>query len=274
MQYVEYSFTSETLTSDVIIALISDIPFEAFEETSNGCFAYIQESLYTEEVVNEIVSILENFDLQHTISYPEPVNWNAAWESNFDPIIIPNICSIRAEFHNIEVETPYEIVIAPKMSFGTGHHATTYMMIQMMNQINLLSKKVFDYGCGTGILSIFAEKKGADFIYGIDIEDTAIENSIEHRLLNECSKSEFELGDISLLSNDVKYDIILANINKNVILSSLEKFHSILADQGSLLVSGILSKDLGDLQRHQNFKNFVIRDKFEKDNWLCLHLTK
>lgn len=202
-------------------------------------------------------------------------NWNAVWESSFKPIRIGDIC-IRATFHESNDECKEEIVIAPKMAFGTGHHETTYMMIEKMSQLDVTDKTVLDYGCGTGILSIFAAKRNARFVQGIDIQPEAIENSREHVLLNmvDDARLSFFQGDLDILEDEVRYDIILANINRKVLLEKSEHLYMLLSNEGELCISGILKKDehiVTDIYRKAGFKN---TDKKYKGEWCLLCFKK
>jgi len=258
------------------LALVSHLPFDSFEEEENSCKAYIPSS----NIQKNFNSLVENISQNHNLSYQIKdipyVNWNKEWESNFDPVIIDDICTIKANFHNEQElpKTDYTITISPKMAFGTGHHATTYLMIKTMASIDFTNKKVFDYGCGTGILSVFAEFINASSIFGIDIEPLAIENSLEHASLNSCTKCSFEEGNISIVKDDNEFDIILANINRNVILESLNSLYNKLSKNGTLLLSGILEKDWETLSHSTDFQKFSFKAKFEKDGWLCIHITK
>ena len=274
MQYIKYNFTHESLDSEVVIALISNIPFEAFEEFDKGCSAYIQSRYYNPVVEADIQAVAEQFKLAVSTEDMPIVNWNKTWESNFDPIIIDDICTIYAAFHKIEISTLYAIKIAPKMAFGTGHHATTYMMIAEMNKLDFKDTKVFDYGCGTAILSVFAEKLGAKSIFGIDIEAPAVENSIEHATINNCNNVSVKEATLELIDTSETYDVILANINLNVILASLNTLNTMLNDDGTLLLSGILKKDKETLFNHPDFKKFSVISIRERNNWLCIRVTK
>lgn len=277
MKYQQYTFTSSVYTGEVILALISNLPFDSFEDNETTCKAYIPISKADEQFVSAVRSLSEKFDLKYIAEDIPYVNWNKEWEANFSPVIVEDICAIRASFHEEKLlpETKYTINISPKMAFGTGHHATTYLMIQTMYQLDFSDVSVFDYGCGTGILSVFAEQLGAQSVFGIDIESPAIENSEEHAELNNCTKCTFKEGTIDLLATSEKpYKVILANINRKVILESLSRLYDLLEKEGDLLLSGVLKKDWETLSSSLDFQKFSFKAKFEKDNWLCVHLSK
>ncbi len=199
----------------------------------------------------------------------EEKNWNADWESNYEPISISDICSIRAEFHPKNLLAQNEIIIRPQMAFGTGHHATTYMMIEMMNQIELFGKEVLDYGCGTGILAVFAGLQKAKCVTGVDIEVPAIENSTLHRELNNLDPNsiKFLLGGLDVIANE-KFEVILANINRKVLLQTKDGIKQALHPNGLLIMSGILEEDESLLVNHYS-SDFHLIEKKKKEDWLC-----
>jgi ribosomal protein L11 methyltransferase len=263
---LEFENIDEQIT-EVVIALLSDLNYEGFEESENNLKAFIKEEDFNEATLTEIV---EPFNLYYTQSKIEETNWNQVWESNFEPIVIEDICAIRADFHEPITGVKNEIIITPKMSFGTGHHATTHMMIQMMDKLKFQDKLVFDFGTGTGILAIFAEKLGAEKIIAIDNDDWSIDNTIENNLRNQCAKIEVYLSEE--IPSDSLFDIILANINKHVILASLNKLSQQLKAGGDLLISGFLPEDEDDIMAVAKDFNFFLKSKLLMGKWICLHL--
>lgn len=253
--------------SDILIAQLSEINYEGFEENDNNLFAFIPEEKFNETELSEILS-------SHSLSFSKEIiqqrNWNEEWEKDFDPVIVVDFCAIRASFHTPVTSVKNEIIITPKMSFGTGHHATTYLMVQAMEQIDFINKSVFDFGTGTGVLSILAEKLGAKNIVAIDIDDWSINNAIENISVNNCSNISVEKNE--RIPESQKFDIILANINKNVILPNLAKMQQQLQPQGVLLLSGLLEQDFEDIDQGVKKNNLILVEKLSKENWICLKL--
>jgi len=197
----------------------------------------------------------------------EHKNWNAEWEANFKPLAIDNIY-IRAPFHPASSDHEIDLIISPKMAFGTGHHETTYMMLKYMNALDFEGKKVLDYGCGTGILTVFAKMKGCDSITGIDIQEEAVENTYEHFELNNISTTDLtvSLGDLDVLSQ-ARYDIILANINRHVLLANADKQLSLLQPEGLLIMSGILQTDRQLILDTYTAAGFSLKDEDSRGDW-------
>ena len=266
MSYIQLTVFANQYQQEELIALLSDYNPTGFEERENELVAYFNEGDYQEETIEKIV---DGFDYQ--LGKVEQKNWNEEWEKNFAPVVVGKFCAIRAEFHDPIGDVEHEIVITPKMSFGTGHHATTYQMIEQMKDIDFSDKDAFDFGTGTGILAILAEKLGANKITAIDVDEWSIENAKENINNNGCKKI-----DISLSSEvpDQQFDLILANINRNVILEHSEQLINCLGPKGLLLVSGILNSDEPDITL--NFTNRAMRllKRTEKDKWLSLLFVK
>jgi ribosomal protein L11 methyltransferase len=202
----------------------------------------------------------------------EQTNWNSEWEKNFNPIQVDNLVSIRAPFHE-NPNLKYDIVIEPKMSFGTGHHETTHMMVQHLLDLDLTNKKVLDMGCGTGILAIFAEMKGANPIDAIDIDNWCYQNSVENVERNNCSNIDVYEGDASLLINK-KYDVIIANINRNILLNDMQVYMNCLSDNGTLLLSGFYQEDITIIDAEVSKYQFKIDKIIERNNWVALKYQK
>lgn len=252
----------------MLIAQLSEIGFEGFEEEENKLKAFIESNNFDETLFHDISTPL-HVDFSKTII--EETNWNKIWESNFDPVIVDDFVAVRADFHEPIKDVELEIIITPKMSFGTGHHATTYMMMQQMREINFINKTVFDFGTGTGVLAILAEKLGAKNIVAIDNDSWSIENAAENIKRNDCTAIDLRLANTATMEDN--FDIILANINKNVILENLEVLTKQLSPNGSLILSGLLIEDEGDIltKSKKNGLKFLKKDK--KGSWLLLKLS-
>ena len=257
--------TNEQSVREELIAQLSGIQYDAFEEKETELCAYIKDEAFEAEVLETILSA---YHLGYTKSLIENQNWNALWESNFTPVIVDNLCVIRAEFHEPFPNIKNEIIITPKMSFGTGHHATTYMMIDNMSRIDFKDKQVADFGTGTGVLAIFAEKLGSSYVWAVDNDEWSIENSKENIERNGCAKVKIEKAEGFLPKQ--QFDIILANINKNVILQNAGNFLSALQSEGKLLLSGLLREDEDDVVSAFVRKGLQHISTSEKNNWICI----
>lgn len=258
--YIHIRFQPVNKTDqEILIARLFELGYEGFEEGPNYLSAYIPESQFIEQAIS-----------QYTFSKEviAPRNWNAEWEQNFQPVVIGRFCAIRAHFHEPIANVQHEIIITPKMSFGTGHHATTSLMIEAMEHQPFAGKSVLDFGTGTGILAILAEKLGAKAITAIDNDDWSIENAAENSQLNHCSNIHLQKADS--LHNLAVYDIILANINKHVLLGNMAEIRQQLAGDGVVYLSGLLSGDQPDIEAAVNKAGMQLVERKEKDNWICL----
>ncbi len=273
--YIEYNFTisPKEPATEILIAELGNVGFESFVETENGVTAYIQKADYTPTIL-EAIYILnsEEFAITHTLKEVAQTNWNAEWEKNFTPIQVDNSVSIRAPFHE-NPHLQYDIVIEPKMSFGTGHHETTHMMVQHLLNIDLKGKKTLDMGCGTGILAIFAEMKGATPIDAIDIDNWCYENSLENVKRNNCNEISVFEGGSSLLKNK-KYDVIIANINRNILLNDMEVYTNCLNEKGVLLLSGFYQEDITIIDEEVSKYSLKLENFIERNNWVALKYNK
>ena len=251
--------------SEVLVAQLAAIGFDGFEEIDNSLKGLIAEEIFSKEQIDEITAQL---NLKYSIENIASKNWNEEWEKNFDPVIVDDFVAVRADFHAPITAVEHEIIITPKMSFGTGHHATTFLMMQQMRAIDFANKTVFDFGTGTGILGILAEKLGAKSVLGIDIDEWSIENAQENAERNNCKHFTIELKDNPALEQT--FDVILANINKNVILTYLSTIVSRLNANGQLLLSGLLNEDEEDVL--QAAKELQIKHiaTTHKNNWICV----
>ena len=273
--YIGYHFSvnPKELGSEILIAELGELPFESFMETEVGFSAFIQKDLWTANIL-ENVSILENseFEISYKIEEIDQVNWNEEWEKNFDPIDVDGICYIRAPFHE-KTTAKYDIIIEPKMSFGTGHHETTHMMIQHLLETDVENMKTLDMGCGTAILAILAEMKGAKPIDAIDIDNWCYINSIENAARNHCKNITIYEGDASLLRNK-NYDLIIANINRNILLNDMETYVKCLSPNGTILLSGFYEEDISFINQSCTANGLVFVKKFERNNWVSLKYIK
>jgi ribosomal protein L11 methyltransferase len=266
MNSIQISIEANEQQQEILISQLSDLGAEGFEQIDNYLIAYFNENVFKSYDVNE--SLREYSFTTKTI---EEKNWNEVWESNFQPVIVDNFCAIRAEFHEPIKDAEHEIIITPKMSFGTGHHATTYMMIERMSEIDFKNKIVFDFGTGTGILSILAEKLGAQKIIAVDVDEWSITNAKENVERNNCSKIAVNLS--SQIPDD-KFDVILANINRNVILNYLPQLNNVLKENCYLLLSGLLTSDEKDIIKACNNEKIQFLKRSERNNWISLFFIK
>jgi ribosomal protein L11 methyltransferase len=278
MNYIEVDFKITPNTSEyreIIAAMLGQIEFESFSDTKQGIKAYIPENLFDENKMIDILStIMPLFDdFSFSYSKIEQQNWNEKWEKNFDPIIINKDCRIRAPFHSADKNYKFEIIIEPKMSFGTGHHDTTALMMLLMYNIDFTNKNVLDMGCGTGVLGIFASIKNANKITAIDIDEWACENTIENADKNNVSNITVKQGDISLLNNE-KFDIILANINRNILINDMNKYIASLKKEGSILFSGFYTQDLSVIKEKAEQSGLTEALYIEKNNWIAVKFIK
>ena len=273
--YIEYNFTVEPKEpgTEILIAELGFAGFESFVENENGVTAYIQKEDWNSEILEDI-SILksEEFLIDFDKNEVAQTNWNSEWEKNFEPIQVDDLVSIRAPFHE-DKKLAYDIVIEPKMSFGTGHHETTHMMIQHLVTLDLENKKTLDMGCGTGILAIFAEMKGAKPIDGIDIDNWCYLNSIENAERNNCKAISFFEGDATLLTTQ-KYDVIIANINRNILLADMKTYTNCLLEKGVLLLSGFYKEDIPTIDAEVSKYGLHLEKTIERNNWVSLKYIK
>ncbi len=269
--YIGYHFKVEPkeLGSEILIAELGELPFDSFIETENGFSAYIPKENWNENILEDIY-ILQNpeFKISYTFEEIEQENWNAEWEKNFDPIDVDGLCHVRAPFHP-KTDAEFDIVIEPKMSFGTGHHETTHMMIQHLLEMNIKGLKTLDMGCGTAILAILAEMKGAQPIDAIDIDNWCFLNSIENAERNNCKHINIYEGDASLLAGK-KYDLIIANINRNILLNDMQTYVDCLNPNGVILFSGFYEQDIPHIDASCTEKGLTFTKKIIRNNWVSL----
>ena len=269
--YLGFHFSVEPkeIGSEILVAELGELPFESFIESDLGIVAYIQKQFWTENILDDLhILSSPEFQISYTIEEIDQVNWNEEWEKNFEAIDVDGICHVRAPFHP-KTDAKYDIVIEPKMSFGTGHHETTHMMIQHLLETDVKGKKTLDMGCGTAILAILAEMKGAQPIDAIDIDNWCYLNSIENATRNNCTQITVYEGDADLLK-DKKYDLIIANINRNILLNDMQTYVDCLNKEGILLLSGFYNEDIPFIDASCTEKGLTYVKKFERNNWVSL----
>ncbi|MEX0273429.1 MAG: 50S ribosomal protein L11 methyltransferase [Flavobacteriaceae bacterium] len=269
--YLEFTFTTKPLqpTTDILMAHLGEMGFESFVETREGLLAYIKKGDFDMDVFHGLPLLSHSeFEISFNLKEIEQQNWNAAWEENFNPIVIDEKCAVRAPFHE-PFNVPHEIVIEPKMSFGTGHHQTTHMMLQYILEHDFEGKSVLDMGCGTGVLAILADMKGARSIDAIDIDTWSYENAVENVARNHRCRIRIYQGDASLLVGK-KYDVILANINRNILLQDIPVYAKSLMEDGLLFVSGFYWKDIPLITEKCNSVGLRFEKNIQKDDWVSV----
>lgn len=278
MKYIVYHFQfsdTEGFVSDVLAAELAEIGFESFLETETGLDAFVQSSQEDKEAISALIL---NFIFEVEISFLreelENKNWNEEWEKYFfEPILIGDNCVIHSSFHKNFPQVEYDITIDPKMAFGTGHHETTSLMVNEILQMDYNEKTVLDMGCGTSVLAILASMRGAKQITAIDIDEWCTENSIENIEKNNRNNIDVFLGDVSLLKGQ-KFDIILANINRNILLQDMEEYSKSLAENGVLFVSGFYTEDIPLIEKKANDYSLNMLFSKEKNNWAVIKFIK
>ncbi|MFT3993167.1 MAG: 50S ribosomal protein L11 methyltransferase [Dysgonomonas sp.] len=278
MNYIEVKFIctpNNEIVNSVLSACIAEIGFESFVEDEAGTTAYIQEELFDENRTQEVLNELP-IEAEIIFSYKliEGQDWNEEWEKNyFKPLIIDNRCIIQSTFHNVPATYEYNIFIDPKMAFGTGHHQTTELMIREILNEDFKNKTVLDMGCGTAILGILTSMRGAEKVTAIDIDQWAYDNAIENLHLNNIKNIEIKIGGAELLGNET-FDIILANINRNILLNDIHIYASVLNNGGCLFMSGFYTEDIPAIKTECEKHGLVYVDNLEKDNWTAVKFNK
>ena len=273
MDYFKYTIQLEPAQSEIVLAFLSQLPFEAFQENEGELIAWLAASDFDDSFKQQFAELKERFKLREATEVIKPQNWNAIWESNHKSISVGEFCQVRADFHEKETDIQYDIIINPKMAFGTGHHETTYMMMDQMKSLKFDKTTVLDLGCGTGVLAILAAKMGSDDILAIDYDPAAYENTLENLKVNGLEGIKTQCGTLAD-TGDHSYDYILANINRGVILDSLSALYGKLKQQGLLLVSGILNSDEELLLQNATANNFKQVNIQRKNGWICVSFMK
>ena len=254
---------------EILMALLAQLGFEAFEERESTLVACISESLFDSSTTKEV---LQDHSNDYSIETVAPRNWNAEWERQYQPVVIDDFAAIRAHFHEPVKTVQHEIVITPKMSFGTGHHATTRQMMLAMKAIDFAGKKVFDYGTGTGVLAILASMLGADEIDAMDIDDWCIENTTENLQRNYIENVIVLKGEQPVQGQ--QYDVLLANINRHILLEQMANMSAVLKSEGILLMSGFYEEDIPMLIDAAGENRLQLAGSTLLDKWACISMKK
>lgn len=278
MKYFEVTFSvnpcNETAT-DILSALTAEIGFESFVECEGGMQAYVQQSLFDEEALKSIIADfpIPDTKITYTITEPEDKDWNEEWEKNFfQPIVIDNRCVIHSTFHKDYPKAEYDIVINPQMAFGTGHHETTSSILGELLDAYLKGKSVLDMGCGTSILAILASMRGADPVTAIDIDDWCVNNSRDNIALNNINNITVELGDASLLEGRKPFDVIIANINRNILLNDMAAYTACMHKGSEIYMSGFYVQDIDAIRSKGESLGLRFVHYREKNNWAAVKL--
>jgi len=261
--------------NEILIAQLADMGFESFAEDDFGVNAYIKAPDFSDDIISRFDELFlpEDTKISYKVEKIKAQNWNAKWESDFEPIIVDDRCLVRASFHSGIPELEYDIIIDPKMAFGTGHHQTTHLMIEAILNADLTNKIVLDMGCGTGVLAILAEMKGAKKITAIDIDEWAYRNTLENIEINGCQKIEALCGDVKLIEG-LGFDIILANINLNILLSDIKNYTESLLKGGLLIISGILKHDINAIKLNAADSGLTHISTSTRDEWVTMSFEK
>lgn len=272
--YLEFEFKVKPVQpwSEILMAELITVGFDSFTEEADGILGYIPAEDFNEAALQSLNSF-QSGEVEISYSFREMpnINWNEEWEKNFAPIEVADRVRIRAEFHPAD-PSRHEIIIQPKMSFGTGHHPTTHLMVEQMMDLDFLGKSVLDMGCGTSVLGIYAKQLGARRVLGIDIDEWAVENSVENAQRNGV-ELEVKLGTAESLT-DEKFDIILANINRNILLNDIPAYNQVLQSGGLLLLSGLCFFDVDDILKVTQSQGLTLKNQQQREEWVCLLLEK
>ncbi|MBS1680622.1 MAG: 50S ribosomal protein L11 methyltransferase [Bacteroidetes bacterium] len=275
MFYIRLQVVCDTEFSEILMAEIAEAGFDTFLETEKGFEAYAENEKFDASAVHHIQEKYKHISpLSFSQDRIQKQNWNEEWEKNVEPIFVEDKILVRAAFHKIEKKFPYEIIITPKMSFGTGHHQTTQLMLKSQLSVDHKNKNVMDAGCGTAILSIMAIKLNAKFVDAFDIDEWSVTNGNENAQINKCENIRIRQGKISELPFETDFDLILANINKNILLQEMEQYASYLKSGGCLLLSGFYENDIADLKNKAEKYQMSEIGRNSYESWACLTLQK
>lgn len=272
MEYTKVSVQVNPINevaNDLLMAQMGDIGYESFCENNTGFEAYIPSKLFKEDELNTLYLPFDDTSLSFSTEIIPDQNWNKVWEDNFfKPIIIDKECIVKSPAHTIEEHAKYEILIDPKMAFGSGHHDTTALMIKHLLKCNVRNKTILDMGCGTGILGILCAKAGASSVLGIDIDEWAYNNAIDNIRLNGIKSMDAKMGDATLI-DQMKFDLILANINRNILLNDIKHYAKSLTSGGQLFLSGFYSEDLNIITEECKRNGLIFISQKIENNWVA-----
>ena len=274
MDYWKFILRAEPEIADILPAFLSEAAFDTFEETSAGLNAYLPASASLPDTEQLLDELRQQFAFDWDREFLPAQNWNEIWESNFQPVIVEDFCAVRADFHPPQPGVQHELVINPKMAFGTGHHETTWMCLRALRDLPCRDAKLLDYGCGTGVLAILAARLGAADVEAVDIEEESYRNTLENSVANGVAgQITARCGTLDTVQGS-GFDGILANINRNVILDSLPRLAELTKPGGWLLVSGILREDENVVTEAAQQTGFKMQEMSARGNWLCILFTQ
>lgn len=274
MHYTRFQVTCNPTLTEILIAEFSEAGFETFLEKENGFEAYVEGEKFDLDRIEELREKYRDDPFTYSTEQIPKKNWNEEWEKNYEPVLVDDTCLIRADFHIPSRTYPYEIIITPKMSFGTGHHQTTHLMIHHQLNIDHRNKRVMDAGCGTAILSVMASKRGAREVVAFDIDEWSVTNGAENISINNCRNITLRRGTIREINPGREFDIVLANINKNVLLDEMELYSQSLNSGGLLLLSGFYRHDVPDLVNAAGAFGLKPVHESEREGWAAVLLKK
>ncbi|HAI57943.1 MAG TPA: 50S ribosomal protein L11 methyltransferase [Saprospirales bacterium] len=268
--YTKYTFNS---TNEILVARLFDLGFDSFQELENSSEGYIRDDMITVELNASVNEIAKEYDAEYVVEKLENKNWNEIWEANFEPVTVGKFCAVRADFHEANGSVANDIIINPKMAFGTGHHETTYMMIDTMSDLDFEGKSVFDFGCGTAVLAILAKRLGSARTLAIDIERESASNSAENAAVNNVEGIDIRQAVIQDLEPD-KFNIVLANINRKVLLNTADMIASHQNKGDILLVSGVMHQDEQIVETRFNETGYKRHSIKSRGDWLCIRYSR
>ena len=276
MEYAEITLKIEPVMpfSDILMYEMGEIGCESFVTTDDGFKAYIPSSDLNTDALNDILANVGECNIQYDINIIPDQNWNAVWESTHEPVLVDDFCWVYAPFHGTNANAKYNILIEPKMSFGTANHATTYMMISLLRDEDITNKTVLDMGSGTAVLAILAEMRGAKYVEAIDNDEWAYNNALENIENNNCKNIKAILGDASALTADKKFQLIIANINRNILLRDMKHYIAVLEQGGTLLLSGFYEHDIPAIRQEAESNGMKFETYKERNEWVACKFTK
>jgi ribosomal protein L11 methyltransferase len=275
MDFIELTVQAPRELADILVAELAEVGFDTFEDNDEGFCAYTTEEAFNADAVSEIMTRYEGMgELSFSHRVITRQNWNAEWEKNFQPLVIAERVSVRAPFHPKPEGIEYDIVIMPRMSFGTGHHETTALMLENQLDVDHKDKRVLDMGCGTGILAIMAEMLGAREVLAVDVEPWTVENARDNAAENNCRTIECRLGGVETLADEAPFDLILANINRNVLLEDMHEYSRLLPSGKPILFSGFYEEDLDKITAEAERQGLVYQNHRTLRSWVSALFLK